>query len=181
MSASDKIFDRVDQTLDGLERVVIGALSVVALGLGTMQVTLRYLFNTGFEWNEAIFVLTTVTAMLMAGVRAVRENTHVRVDVLHMIVSRTTSKMLDVFAYIVSFALTLFYAYCGFLFANFAKMMDTASPETGIKDWIVYSIMPIAMFLFSVRYVIKIRNVLLGREVHDHHAGANETYAEERS
>lgn len=181
MSTADRMFALADRILDRAERLLIGGLSVLALGLGTMQVVLRYVFNTGFEWNEAVFVLVTVTAMLMAGVRAVRENTHVRVDVLHMIVGKRSSQVLDVIAYAVSLALTTFYAYCGFLFSNFLRMMDTASPETGFKDWIVYLIMPVAMTLFSIRYVIKIRDVLLGREVHDHHAGSNETFAEERA
>mgnify|MGYP001820922586 FL=1 len=170
MTLTDRLFDRTDKFLDVVERGLIGALALAGLALGTMQVLLRYVFNTGFHWNEAVFILCTVTAMLIAGAKAVRENAHVRVDVIHMIVPAKASKWLDVIAYATSFLLCAFYAYCGVLFVSFAKMMDTASPETGFKDWMVVSIMPVAMAIFSVRYVLKIRAVALGREVHEAHA-----------
>ncbi|MCA2012176.1 TRAP transporter small permease [Cereibacter sphaeroides] len=171
MSVTERLARAIDRLLDWTEQLFIGALSLAALTLGTMQVVLRYVFNTGFEWNEAVFVLCTVSAMLMAGARGVRENAHVRVDVIHMLVGPMTSRMLDLFAYAASLTLCLFYFYCGYLFVGFAKMMDTASPDTGFKDWAVYSIMPVAMLLFSLRYLLKIRAVLLGRETHDAHAG----------
>jgi hypothetical protein len=57
--------------------------------------------------------------------------------------------------------------------------MDTASPETGFKDWIVFSIMPAAMALFSVRYVLKIRATALGQEAHQLHAPIPEVAAGE--
>lgn len=175
MGFAERVVRVTDQVLDWTEQLVIGGLSLAALGLGTMQVVLRYLFNTGFEWNEAAFVLCTVSAMLMAGARAVRENAHVRVDVIHMLVGRMTSRILDVFAYSTSLLLCLFYLYCGFLFVNFAKMMGTASPDTGIQDWIVYSIMPIAMALFSLRYLLKIRAAILGLELHEAHSASELT------
>lgn len=169
MTVSDRICNGIDRALDLAEQGLIGGLSLAALGLGTMQVVLRYVFNTGFPWNEALFVLLTVTAMLAAGSRAVRDNGHVRVDVIHMVITARMSKWLDVIAYGVSLLLCLFYAWAGFKFVEFARMMDTASPETGFKDWVVYSMMPIAMTIFSVRYVLKIRSVALGRETHALH------------
>ncbi|WP_157961744.1 TRAP transporter small permease [Acuticoccus kandeliae] len=169
-SAGDRVASAIDAVLDWAERIVIGGLVVTALGLGTMQVVLRYVFNTGFEWNEAIFVLVTVAAMLMAGARAVRENAHVRVDIVHVIVSARTSRILDIVAYSASLALCLFYVWCGYLFVSFARMMGTASPETGIPDWMIYAVMPVAMSLFSVRFILKIRAIALGTERHEAHA-----------
>lgn len=171
MTAADRFFDGVDRALDITEQGLIGALSIAGLGLGTMQVVLRYVFNTGFHWNEALFILCTIAAMLAAGARAVRENAHVRVDVIHMLVSARASKWLDVIAYTAALLLCAFYAWCGYLFVDFARMMDTASPETGFKDWIVFSMMPAAMAVFSLRYVLKIRATALGREAHVLHAG----------
>lgn len=176
--ASDRVAMAVDTVLDWAERIVIGTLSVVALGLGTMQVVLRYVFNTGFEWNEAVFVLATVSAMLMAGARAVRENAHVRVDLIHMIVPAGASRILDIIAYTAALLLCAFYAYCGYLFASFARMMGTVSPETGFPDWMVYCVMPVVMALFSIRYVIKIRAVALGHEVNDAHASPGHGHAD---
>lgn len=58
---------RIDKTMATFETLWIGILSVAALVIGVMQVVLRYAFNTGFEWNEAVFILLTIWAMLIAG------------------------------------------------------------------------------------------------------------------
>ncbi|WP_226627891.1 TRAP transporter small permease [Alloyangia pacifica] len=159
----DKLFDTLDRGLARIETVMIAALSLAGLGIGTMQVVLRYVFNMGFEWSEAVFVLCTVTAMLMAGVRAVRDDRHVRVDLVPMLLPEKGMRVIDIISLLASLALCLFYVWCGFLFVRFAKMMGTASPDTGFMDWVVYSIMPVAIALFSIRYILKIRQLALGR------------------
>lgn len=167
MTASDRYFRIIDRVLDICEQGLIASLTIAALALGTMQVFLRYVFETGFHWNEAVFVLCTVTAMLAAGVRAVREDAHVRVDLINMLVPKRTAKLFDILAYFVSFSLCVFYAYCGYLFVSFAKLMDTASPETGFKDWVVFSIMPTMMAAFALRYILKIRVAVLEKNTPD--------------
>lgn len=146
----------LDRILSRVEDGLIVILSLAALGLGVMQVTLRYVFNTGHEWNEALFVLVTVTAMLMAGVRAVREDRHISVDILPSIVPAPLAAIMNLTAVLASLGLCIFLAWCGWLYVGFAKMMDTASPETGVQDWIVYSIMPTMMSLFALRYIIRL-------------------------
>ncbi len=163
-TASDRIADMVDRGLYVMESGLIAGLSLLALGLGTMQVVLRYGFNTGFHWNEAVFILATVTAMLAAGSRAVRTNAHVRIDILAMILPARASRLLDLFAYVAALLLCAFYVHTGYLFVKFAMMMGTAAPDTGIKDWIVYSVMPLAMLMFCARYLLKIRLAVLGRD-----------------
>lgn len=156
MKPLKRLARRLDHHLSYLENFLIVVLSLLALALGIMQVVLRYVFNRGFEWNESFFVLTTVTAMLMAGVRAVRENRHISVDILPSILPDAISSKLNLLSLLASLCLCAFLAWCGWQYVGFARMMDTASPETGVKDWIVYSIMPTAMSLFALRYVIRI-------------------------
>jgi C4-dicarboxylate transporter, DctQ subunit len=164
MTRSEKIAASVDMALRWTENFLIATLSLAALALGTMQVVLRYLFNTGFHWNEAAFVLTTVTAMLAAGSRAVRENAHVRVDILATLLPGRISRRLDLLAYVAAFLLCAFYVYCGVLFVQFAWMMGTVAPDTGLADWVVFSIVPLALLMFCLRYLLKIRAALLGRD-----------------
>ena len=64
----------IDAMFSRVEFFIIAVLSVAALALGTAQVVMRYAFNTGFTWSEAIFVLMTIAAMLFGGSRAVRED-----------------------------------------------------------------------------------------------------------
>lgn len=175
---SHDLLARASRAAARIEDVLIAVFSLLALGLGSMQVILRYVFNTGFEWNESAFVLATIAAMLMAGVRAVREDRHVRVDILPGLVPAGLGRLMNILSVMASFALCAFLAWCGWVFVSFAKAMGTASPETGVPDWIVYSMMPIAMMLFAARYLL----ILLRgeEEVSSTHAPEHEALAHGR-
>ncbi len=168
-----RALDLVDATVSRLETVLLCGFVLLALGLGVMQVLLRYIFNTGFEWTEAIFILSTVSAMLVAGVRAVRDNRHVKVDILPSTIGGRTEQVLRLLANLASLALCVFFAISGWKFVGFTVLMDTAAPDTGIKDWVVYSIMPTAMVLFSVRYALLILTSLLKPAGTDHAGGGD--------
>ena len=157
--------DRVDVALAVAESGLIAVLAIGAFALGTMQVVLRYAFNTGFSWAEAVFVLLTVAAMLVAGSRAVREDAHVRVDLLPMLAPPRVRRLLHLLAHLASFALCAWFAYAGAQFVGFAHMMETASPDTGFADWVVWLVVPITMGMFCVRYLIRILRTLRGEDV----------------
>lgn len=146
----------LDRALAYVETGVIVLLSSVALGLGVMQVVLRYVFNTGFPWTEAVFITLTIWAMFFGGSRAVRDNVHVRVDVLATVLPRAGARVLDLISMLASLALTSFFFYCGVQYTRFVHQMDIRDIETNVPDAITYGIVPIAMAAFAIRYVILI-------------------------
>lgn len=151
-----RLLHGISDTLSVIEAVLIGVFSIAGLAVGTMQVVLRYVFNTGFPWSESIFILLTVTAMLMAGSRAVRDDAHVRVDLVPMLATPGIRKFLQILGHVITFALCAYLLYAGIKYVQFAKLMDTAAPDTGIKDWIIWLVIPIAMGAFCIRYAIRI-------------------------
>lgn len=131
---------RVLSSVEGI--IVLGCMGL-ALFIGCAQVTLRYAFNAGFHWSEAVFVLFTVTAMLFAGSRAVRDDRHIRVDVLPRLLPRRGQLILAFVADLIAGLLCAYFAYCGLRFVRFLNQTGTRSPETGLPDWIVYLLVPL--------------------------------------
>ncbi|KPK17973.1 MAG: hypothetical protein AMJ67_12095 [Betaproteobacteria bacterium SG8_41] len=146
----------LDRALAHAETGAIVLLSTVALGLGVMQVVLRYVFNTGFPWNEAVFVTLTIWAMLFGGSRAVRDGVHVRVDILAVILPRAGARILDLIGMLASLALTSFFFYCGLQYTQFVHQMGIRDIETNVPDAVTYAIVPVTMAAFAIRYVILI-------------------------
>ncbi|UCF76594.1 MAG: TRAP transporter small permease [Betaproteobacteria bacterium] len=146
----------LDRALAHVETGAIVLLSTVALGLGVMQVVLRYVFNTGFPWNEAVFVTLTIWAMLFGGSRAVRDGVHVRVDILAVILPRAGARILDLIGMLASLALTSFFFYCGLQYTQFVHQMGIRDIETNVPDAVTYAIVPVTMAAFAIRYVILI-------------------------
>ena len=157
--------DKIDRWLAAIEYVAIAGTTLLALALGIMQVVLRYGFNTGFPWSEEAFTLSTIVAMLFAGSRAVREDRHVRVELVFLLVSSKTGRVLHLIAHAATLLLCAWYVYGGLLYVQFTYEIDSVSPDSGTPDWIVFSLVPLTMGLFVLRYVIRIVRLLSGEDV----------------
>jgi C4-dicarboxylate transporter, DctQ subunit len=159
------VLDKTDRWLAAVEYAVITVATLVALALGTMQVVLRYGFNTGFPWSEEAFTLSTIIAMLFAGSRAVREDRHVRVELVFLLVSSKAGRVLRLTAHAATLLLCAYYAYGGLLYVQFTYEIDSVSPDSGTPDWIVFSLVPLTMSLFVLRYIIRIVHLLRDEDV----------------
>lgn len=155
---------RIDKLLYSTESVLIGVFSVAALLVGTGQVILRYVFNTGVEWSEAVFMLLTICGVLAGAIRAVRNDLHVRMDLVAQMLPARARRVLNAVACLLSLALCAFYCFSGIIFAGFLRQMGTVNIETGLPDWVIFSIMPVVMALFVVRYCIRIAWIADGDE-----------------
>lgn len=145
----------IERVLTFVEATALLVLILSAFAVGTMQVVLRYVFNTGFPWSEGIFVMLTVWAMLIAGSRAVRDGLHVRVDIVLHYVPPRVRVAFDVVSLAASWALTGYFAYCGYLYMRFVRSIEAVSAEAYLPEWIIYLIVPIAMGAFFIRYLLK--------------------------
>lgn len=154
----------VDGAISRIEFVLIAVMSISALVLGTAQVVLRYAFNTGFTWSEAIFVLMTVAGMLFAGSRAVRDDGHVRVDLLPQLAPPRVQAALRILRYVITFALCALYLYAGLQYVVFTRSMGIVSPASNLPVWITYLIVPATMGFFCLRYVILLLREASGEE-----------------
>jgi C4-dicarboxylate transporter DctQ subunit len=146
---------RFERALTIVESAAILILTLSAFVIGTMQVTLRYVFNTGFPWSEGIFVMLTVWAMLLAGSRAVRDGLHVRVDIVLQFVPNRVRLVFDIISLVASSALSGYFAYCGYLYVRFVNSIGAVSAEAYLPEWIIYLIVPVAMGAFFIRYLLR--------------------------
>lgn len=173
-----EVLSRIDRILSVIETIVIAGFTFAALAIGTMQVFLRYAFNFGFHQSEAFFTLFTIIAMLFAGSRAVRDDKHVRVELLAMIVSAPVRRALAIASHGAALLLCAYFAFCGLLYVQFAHMIETVSPDTGIPDWVTYSLVPVVMGLFALRYVVRIIRALRGEDIESLHSMPSEALIE---
>jgi TRAP-type C4-dicarboxylate transport system permease small subunit len=168
-----RIITALDHIISGAETVCMVGFTAAALMLGVVQVVLRYGFNTGLTWAEAVFVIFTVAGMMFAGSRAVRDDKHVRVDIASHLFSPRIARAFECSSLLVCLALTGYFAYCGARYVIFLQSIDSVSPETGMPDWIFYSLVPVTMGMFAIRYVIRILRTVRGEDTPRHFARAD--------
>lgn len=146
----------LDRIANNVVSASVVVLTLTALSIGTMQVVLRYVFNTGYPWSEGIFVMLTVWAMLLAGIRTAREGQHVRVDVALMLMPPAVRAVCEGIAVAAAIALSAYFAYCGALYLHFVWSIDATSAETYLPIWVIYLVIPVSMAGFCLRYVHRI-------------------------
>src|SRR5690606_41247197 len=68
--------------LTRIENVVMAAFLLAALAIGTAQIVLRYVFNTGFVWSEGAVVVLTIWGSLFGASQAITRGLHVRNELI---------------------------------------------------------------------------------------------------
>jgi C4-dicarboxylate transporter DctQ subunit len=135
-----------------LENVLIVGCMLGALGVGTIQVVLRYVFNTGIVSAELAIVTLTVLGSLVGASRAIVKGIHIRITVLTDLLPVSVQRYFELAAMVVALIYSIFLAYVGLLYVQFLNMTEAVSAEADIQIWIIYSIVPFCMALFILRY-----------------------------
>ena len=75
-------YSRILDAVDRLARWVIVAASAAMIAIVTLQVALRYGFNTSIDWSDEISRLLFVWSMFLAIPLGIREGAHVGIELL---------------------------------------------------------------------------------------------------
>lgn len=151
---------RAERWLRACEDWAMFACLSAAAVLGMMEVLLRYLFATGIYWVEGVLIMLVIYAALVGASVGVRQNIHVRLDVL---VDRLPPE-LRWWAYLANYVLCLFFVlalwYFGVLYLLQIISFSEMNAETELPEWVHYAAVPLGMGLMSLRYVQEIWKLL---------------------
>ena len=75
-------YSRILDAVDRLARWVIVAASAAMIAIVTLQVILRYAFNSSIDWSDEISRLLFVWSMFLAIPLGIREGAHVGIELL---------------------------------------------------------------------------------------------------
>ncbi|MBO8172230.1 MAG: TRAP transporter small permease [Bacillaceae bacterium] len=158
--------ERTKRIVEALEDWISGLLIAGGLGLIFLGVIMRYVFNSPLGWIEEISGYIIVWGILIGTVVALRDNRHIRVDILYQFIPDTAKKWVDVFSNVVGLIFSLFlliYGIKGIFLDEFSVYkMNLVSIGEGITLWKIYMVMPIVGALLSARFIIRIVRLLKG-------------------
>lgn len=126
--------------------------SVIAVFVYYYEVLARYVFNSPTNWaHESMFLLFGMQ-YLVAGAFTLREDGHVRVDVLYSLLPRRARAVVDILTSV------FFFLFCGaLLWTGWSFMMDSIGvwevsfTEWAIQYWPVKSSMAIGAILILIQ------------------------------
>ncbi len=154
--------------------------SVIAVAVYYYEVIARYVFNSPTNWAHESMFLMFGMQYLISGAFALREDAHVRVDVLYQYLSRRKQAALDLFTSIFFFIFVGAMLWTGWTFAmDSIEVWEVSFTEWAIQYWPVKMAIPLGALLILLQGIAELlRNlaVFTGWDVpgaYQPHAGAH--------
>jgi C4-dicarboxylate transporter DctQ subunit len=155
---------RARDWLDRLEEIFMAVALAFMTLLTFVQVTLRYVFDSGFVWSLEATTYTFAWLVLIGMSYGVRTRSHIAVDALTGRLPGGARRI------VAGLALLLCLTYCGFMlygssiFVERLVALGNDARDIPVPRWLLTGIMPIAFVLLALRFVQAAWPVLLARD-----------------
>jgi len=157
-----RITDAIDR-LNGFVGQFVALWSVIAVFVYYYEVLARYVFNSPTNWAHESMFLMFGMQYLLAGGFALREDSHVRVDVLYQYLPWRMKALTDVITSVFFFIFVGAMVWTGWIFAHDAvRVWEVSFTEWAIQYWPVKIAIPLGAALLLLQGIAKlIKDVLL--------------------
>lgn len=139
-----------------LEEYVLVAMMIFLVIIVAVQVFFRFVINFSFGWSEELARYLLIWIAWIAASYAVRENAHIRVEIVKDLFGDKIKKIIEVVVLLICFSFALFLAIEGTKYIFNVKATNQVSPSLGIDIWIVYLAVPVGGILMSFRFIQQI-------------------------
>ena len=134
--------------LDSTLEVAAKTLLLTTLVLMTLQIVMRYFFDSPLTWSEEIAKYSMVWMVFLGAVTAVKEKAHICVD---LVVGSFPKKLRDIVSFFTKILSLIFLGVMVYYGIVYVKMnVRNYSLITGVNMGFVYSIIPFSGLLMFI-------------------------------
>jgi TRAP-type mannitol/chloroaromatic compound transport system permease small subunit len=150
-------FNRAISQLNGKAGEFVAYWSIIAVFVYYYEVVARYVFNSPTNWaHEGMFLMFGMQ-YLIAGGFCLRENAHVRVDVIYSQLSKRNQARMDVVTSLFFFIFVLTLLGTGWIFFHDAYAIGEVSfTEWGIQYWPIKFALPLGAVLLLLQGIAQL-------------------------
>jgi TRAP-type mannitol/chloroaromatic compound transport system permease small subunit len=150
-------FNRAVSRLNGFAGELVAYWSLIAVFVYYYEVIARYVFNSPTNWaHEGMFLMFGMQ-YLIAGGFCLRENAHVRVDVLYTHLSKRAKAIMDLVTSVFFFIFVLTLLVTGWIFFHDAfEIREVSFTEWHIQYWPVKLALPLGAALLLLQGVAQL-------------------------
>jgi C4-dicarboxylate transporter, DctQ subunit len=143
---------------DRIERTLVGVLGAAALLIAVVQVFGRYVDpGSAINWAEEVIVYLAVWAVMLASSQLVRNDGHVRPDLVLRQLPARTRGWVETFNCLVAVAFTAGMVWYGWHIVALAWLFDQrSSSDLAFPMWVYYLALPVGGGLMLLRYLIRL-------------------------
>ena len=150
-------FNRAISQVNGFAGEIVAYWSVIAVFVYYYEVIARYVFNSPTNWAHESMFLMFGMQYLIAGGFCLRENAHVRVDVIYSQLTKRKQAILDVISSTFFFIFVVTLLVTGWIFFNDAfSIQEVSNSEWHIQYWPIKFALPLGAVLLLLQGIAQL-------------------------
>jgi TRAP-type C4-dicarboxylate transport system permease small subunit len=148
------ILKKLDDHFEESISVVFFSLMIILI---FSQIIMRYIFNYSIVWSEELARYLFVWLIYLGASLGIKNDSHLKVDVVYMIVPKKLHKYIQLFSNIIFLGFTLVIFRQGIpLVYDMLFVRNQLTPALQIPMGAIYTIIPFAALLMSLRLLQRI-------------------------
>lgn len=147
-------FRAVCQWVDRLERLVLTALVTGMVVLGAVQILLRNVWHTGFDWAEPLLGMALLWLTMLGALAAAGLGRHLSIDLAAALLPRRWSAWLGRATALFAAIVCVMLAWAAGRYVGIQRDMDM-SIVLGLPVWKHYLVVPVVFWLLALRLAIR--------------------------
>lgn len=153
---------------DRAERTIIGLLGLAALVLALWESLSRHLRpEASIGYAEEVIVYLVIWAAMIASSQLVRNDRHVRSDLIFSIVPARMSRWLEIFNCVAAMVFCAALVWYGSEVVATSRLIDERSSSVlRFPMWLYYATLPAGGGLMLIRYAIRLTGMITGSDEH---------------
>jgi TRAP-type C4-dicarboxylate transport system permease small subunit len=163
-----KPFHAVDDWIGRLELVLLILLVAAMLVLGTLQIVMREIFNTGLTWADPLLRNMVLVVGMVGAMVATQSGRHLNMDAVARILPKGARRWVDVFVNLVAGVSCAALVWLSIQHLQI-EMSGPAHEVVGsVVVWHIQLIFPISFSVMAYRFLLYCIDGLLGGQPQSH-------------
>ncbi len=144
------VFDRI---VSRFEEIAATLLITVAVLVTFLEIIRRYVFGGSLGWANEVTIISVIWATMFGASLGVREGIHIGVDVVVERFPARVARVVNVTTLVLCAVWLFAVGLWGVDFVTFQMRTNRLTAELEIPAWTTYSIVPIAAFMMTFRFL----------------------------
>ncbi|MFB4165721.1 TRAP transporter small permease [Alteribacillus sp. JSM 102045] len=158
--------------LTKIENAFAALFFLVGIGISLYSVFMRYVVGQSQSWATEIFTMMLVWAIFIGFSTALRDDSHIAIDILYDRVPAAVQKLFEIITVLAGIGFSIFFIVAGIDMTSTAYNQGINTIDVGFPIWINYLIMPISGVLLLIRFIEKGVKIFVNNKQSENEEGA---------
>ena len=154
--------------LDRVLCLILQNVSILAFCIMTMSiligVVMRFILKAPNMWGEELSRYSMVVGVFFATALAVRDNAHMRIDMLVSCLPKRIGKVIELISRVIELAAYIIFIYICFRFVKVSFGFKQISPSLQVPMYLMYLVLLVGFILSSLETILSIWNDFIAEE-----------------